>query len=85
MWGTDVVTYDGITYYLNTPAYFCMDNFGAEKPAGYVEPERAKFGGTEAVENVETGVKAFKVLRNGQLVIVRGESEFTVTGQSIKE
>lgn len=70
---------------MNTPAYFCMDNFGAEKPAGYVEPERAKFGDTEAVENVETGVKAFKVLRNGQLIIVRGESEFTVTGQSIKE
>lgn len=86
MWGTDVISYDGgITYYLNTPAYFCMDNFGAEKPAGYVEPERAKFGDTEAVENVETGVKACKVLRNGQLIIVRGESEFTVTGQSIKE
>ena len=84
MWGTDIVTYDGETYYLNTPAYFCMDNFGAEKPEGYVEPERAKFDIEEGIKNVETGAKAFKVLRNGQLIIVRGEAEFTVTGQSIK-
>lgn len=30
---------------INTPTYFCMDNFGAEKPADYVAPERAKFPG----------------------------------------
>ena len=69
---------------MNTPAYFCMDNFGATKPAGYVEPERAKFEGEQGIEDVEAGVKAVKVLRNGQLIIVRGEAEFTVMGQSIK-
>ena len=69
---------------MNTPAYFCMDNFGATKPAGYVEPERAKFDGEQGIEDVEAGVKAFKVMRNGQLIIVRGEAEFTVMGQSIK-
>ena len=84
LWSSDVVTYDGETYYMNTPAYFCMDNFGATKPAGYVEPERAKFEGEQGIEDVEAGVKAFKVMRNGQLIIVRGEAEFTVMGQSIK-
>ena len=29
--------------YMNTPAYFAMDNFGAKKPADYVEPARAEF------------------------------------------
>ena len=69
---------------MNTPAYFCMDNFGQAKPAGYVEPERAKFDGEQGIEDVEAGVKAFKVMRDGQLIIVRGEAEFTVMGQSIK-
>lgn len=69
---------------MNTPAYFCMDNFGAEKPAGYVEPERAKFDAGQGIEDVEAATKAFKVMRNGQLIIVRGEAEFTVMGQCIK-
>ena len=28
---------------MNTPAYFAMDNFGAELPEGYIEPARAEF------------------------------------------
>ncbi len=75
---------DNGDYGMNTPAYFCMDNFGATKPAGYVEPERAKFDGEQGIEGVEAATKAFKVMRNGQLIIVRGEAEFTVMGQSIK-
>ncbi|MBQ4391019.1 MAG: DUF4465 domain-containing protein [Paludibacteraceae bacterium] len=43
MWGNDITTYDGQTYYLNTPAYFCMDNFGEAKPADYIEPARGQF------------------------------------------
>lgn len=31
------------TYGLVTPTYFCMDNFGAEKPADYIEPARGQF------------------------------------------
>lgn len=27
---------------INTPTYFCFDNFGEEMPEGYVEPERAE-------------------------------------------
>ena len=69
---------------MNTPAYFCMDNFGQAKPAGYVEPERAKFDAGQGIEDVEAATKAFKVMRNGQLIIVRGEAEFTVMGQCIK-
>ena len=75
---------DNGDYGMNTPAYFCMDNFGQAKPAGYVEPERAKFDGEQGIEGVEAATKAFKVMRNGQLIIVRGEAEFTVMGQSIK-
>ena len=69
---------------MNTPAYFCIDNFGATVPAGYVEPERAKFDGGQGIEEVEAGVKAFKVLRDGQIIIVRGEAEYNITGQSVK-
>lgn len=75
---------DNGDYGMNTPAYFCMDNFGQAKPAGYVEPERAKFDGEQGIEGVEAATKAFKVMRNGQLIIVCGEAEFTVMGQSIK-
>ena len=71
-------------YGMNTPAYFCIDNFGATVPAGYVEPERAKFDGGQGIEDVEAGVKAFKVLRDGQIIIVRGEAEYNITGQSVK-
>lgn len=34
---------DESQYGMNTPAYFCIDDFGAKKPEGYVEPERASF------------------------------------------
>jgi hypothetical protein len=71
-------------YGMNTPAYFCIDNFGATKPWDYVEPERAKFDGGQGIEDVEAGVKAFKVLRDGQIIIVRGEAEYNITGQSVK-
>ncbi len=71
-------------YGLTTPAYFAMDNFGAEMPEGYVAPEQEEIPAEEGIEDTEVAVKAVKVLRNGQLIIVRGEAEFTVMGQSIK-
>ena len=39
---------------LNTPAYFAVDNFGAEMPGGYVEPAKKKFLAVAGFEN-ETG------------------------------
>lgn len=35
------------------------------------------------VEEVETGVKCTKVLRDGQIIILRGDKAYTITGQSI--
>ena len=35
------------------------------------------------VEEVETGVACTKVLRNGQIVILRGDNAYTITGQLI--
>lgn len=68
---------------MNTPAYFCMDNFGAEKPEGYVEPERAEFELNEAISNTNMEVKAVKVVRNGQVVIIRGEKTFNILGTEL--
>ena len=57
---------DGITFrmdgndkswgYLNTPAYFAMDNFGAEMPAGYVAPAKKKFVAVADFENEAGGI-----------------------------
>ena len=68
---------------MNTPAYFAMDDFGAAKPEGYVEPERAKFPEEQGVENTNAAVKAVKVIRNGQVVILRGEKAFNILGAEL--
>ena len=68
---------------MNTPAYFCIDNFGAEMPEGYVEPARAKFPNSEGFENTDAAVKAIKVIRNGQVVIIRGEKVFNILGTEL--
>ena len=42
-------------------------------------------GGTTAVENVQTNqLQSTKVLRDGQILILRGEKTFTVTGAEVK-
>jgi len=68
---------------MNTPAYFALDNFGAVIPEGYVAPEMAEFGLDEAIDNTNTAVKAVKVIRNGQVVIVRGNKTFNVLGAEL--
>lgn len=55
---------------LNTPSYFCIDNLGASAPA-------------EAIENTNAAVKAVKVIRNGQVVILRGEKVYNVLGAEL--
>ena len=37
-----------------------------------------------AISNIETGTSAQKVLRNGQIFILRGEKVYTLTGQAVK-
>ena len=57
-------------YGLNTPSYFCIDNLGAEAPK-------------EAVVNTKAEVKAVKMMRNGQVVIVRGNKAFNILGAEL--
>lgn len=72
---------DNGAYGMNTPSYFAMDNFGADKPVTYVVPDMASFPEeTTAVENTNADVKAVKVLRNGQVVIIREGKMFNVMG-----
>lgn len=76
---------DNGDYGMNTPAYFAMDNFGAAMPQGYVEPARADFEPeTTALENTTATVKAQKVVRNGQLLIIRDGKTFNVQGVEIR-
>ena len=86
MWGTDIISYDaGVTYYLNTPAYFAMDNFGAAKPDGYVEPAMKEFEVRvpTAISNTDAAEKATKIIRNGQVIIVRDGKAFNVLGAEL--
>lgn len=68
---------------MNTPAYFAMDNFGAAKPEGYVEPEKAEFDLSEGIHNTDAAVKAVKVIRDGKVVILRGEKAFNILGSEL--
>lgn len=54
---------------MTTPAYFCIDNFGAAL--------------SEGISNTKADVKAVKVVRNGQVVIIRGEKTFNILGAEL--
>ncbi|MBQ7530394.1 MAG: DUF4465 domain-containing protein [Paludibacteraceae bacterium] len=85
---------DGLTFtmsssdesygYMNTPAYFCMDNFGAAKPEGYQEPARAEFPdlGT-ALPETTNKVKVQKVIRDGQVLIIRDGKTVNMLGMEL--
>ena len=67
-----------------TPAYFCIDNFGDTMPEDYQEPARAEFPApTEKVVNTKAAVKATKVVRNGQVVIIRDNKAFNILGAEL--
>lgn len=55
---------------MTTPAYFCIDNLGAQAP-------------TEGIDNTDAAMKAVKVVRNGQVVIIRGEKVFNILGTEL--
>jgi hypothetical protein len=60
-------------YGFTTPTYFCLDNFGAEKPIG-----------TDLEKVQEDKVQSTKVLRNGQIFVLRGEHMYDLNGRLIR-
>ncbi|MBR1426129.1 MAG: DUF4465 domain-containing protein [Paludibacteraceae bacterium] len=60
---------------INTPTYFALDGLTISTEAPQIE---------EAVEAVEEEVRATKELRNGRVVIRRGEQLYDITGQVIR-
>lgn len=69
---------------MNTPAYFALDNFGATMPEGYVEPARAEFEIETAVENTAAQVKAQKIIRDGQVLIIRDGKAVNMLGVEVR-
>ena len=79
---TDQISYDnGVTYYDNTPSYFCLDNFGAAKPENYVAPELGIIPGATALDETTDNVTAKKVLLNNRLMILRNGEMFDLEGR----
>ena len=72
-------------YGLNTPKYFCFDNFGAEKPAGYAAPAMFSFvdlpTAVEAAEKAESEEAVRKIMLNGRILILRGNNVYTIDGR----
>ncbi len=64
------------------PAGKAYLNFPASSPA----PKRIRMvvGGAQGVENVEAAVKSEKLIRDGQIVIIRNGVEYNAAGQIIK-
>lgn len=64
---------DDMSYgFLNIPAYFCFDNLGGSNTA------------TPTGLHSTTNIQASKVIRNGQIVILRGEHAYSVSGQILR-
>ena len=57
-------------YGMTTPAYFCIDNLGAEAP-------------TEGLNNTDAAMKAIKVIRDGQVLIIREGKAFNILGAEL--
>lgn len=74
--------------YLNTPAYFCLDNFGADMPENYVEPETASLEEAQTptdAQNIEGNTdNNRKVLRQGVLYILRDGKRYNAQGQVVE-
>ena len=45
---------------------------------------KASCSGTEAIENVPNPTDTYKILRHGQLIIIRSGVEYTLTGQRVR-
>ena len=72
-------------YGLNTPAYFCLDNFGASKPNNYQAPAMSSLTDVaDANQGAQPAPSLRKVVRNGQTFIIRGNAVYTLDGQRVK-
>ena len=69
---------------MNTPAYFCMDNFGAAKPAGYVDPAKATFPERTSINAIKANEQVTKIIRNGQVLIIRDNHIYNLLGYEVK-
>lgn len=58
--------------------YLCLRNVKIEGMA--FEPE----GGQEGIELTSADIKTSKIIRNGQILILRGDKIYTLTGQELK-
>lgn len=76
---------DSGEYGLNTPSYFCFDNFGAVVPDGYVAPEMVSFKDIPTdIQDVEITESVRKLIVNGQLLIIRDGKTFNAQGALVK-
>lgn len=75
---------DSSTYGLNTPSYFCVDDFNGKKPAEDAALEKVDFNasGISSV-NAET-VKNGKFIENGKIIIVINGNKYTTSGVRLK-
>ncbi len=69
----EIFTTKSDEYGFTTPTYFCLDNFGAEKSIG-----------TDLEKVQEDKVQSTKVLRNGQIFVLRGEHMYDLNGRLIR-
>lgn len=70
---------DNGDYGMNTPAYVCIDAFGAQMPEGYEAPEMAEFPNT-AISNTTTATPATKIVENGQVYIIKNGVRYNLLG-----
>jgi hypothetical protein len=83
--GFELTSSDEGDYGMNTPAYFCFDDFGAAGTE--VLPEKNIDVTPTAITNAaaEGNVPAVrKMMKNGRLVIINGDKQFTVDGAEAK-
>lgn len=72
----DVDSDDGNEWGLLIPAYFCFDNLGGEAPTPTAI--ESTFDQSSIMDH------ASKIIRNGQLLIIRGEHIYNVAGQVVR-
>ena len=72
-------------YGMNTPAYFCLDDFGATGTE--VLPEKNIDIDPTVITNAaaESNIPAVrKIVKNGRLILINGDNQFTVGGAQTK-
>ena len=68
---------------INGTEYFDIE-IGDSGPASTTYYSSIVSCSTEAIDHIQTGEKAVKVLENGMVVIIRGNEKYSIFGQKIK-